>query len=87
MLIRKELTEEWKSKKLKIRETTGGCLLSLVTLFAALNMLAIVPIKEIKGERSSFKFNFSAQWLDIVQFLFPASVFSTFIFFPLRVII
>lgn len=56
--------------------------MSLVTLFAALNILKIVPITEKKRKKSSFKFNFSAQQLDIVGFLFPASVFGTFIFYP-----
>lgn len=83
MLIRqRDDRKERKSKKLKIKETTGGCLLSLVTLFAAFNMLKIVTITEKKGKKSPFKFTFSAQWLDIIGFLFPASVFSTSIFFP-----
>lgn len=52
MLIRQRADwKERKSKKLKIRETTGGCLLSLVTLFAALNILKIVPITEKREKK------------------------------------
>lgn len=79
MLIRQRGKREEKQEN-KDRETEG-CLLSLVTLFAALNMLKMVSIKE-KRKKSPFKFNFSTQWLDIVGFLLPASAFSIFIFFP-----
>lgn len=46
--------KERKSKKLKIKESTGGLLLSLVTLFAALNMLKIMPITEKKEKKFLF---------------------------------
>lgn len=52
MLIRQRADrKERKIKKIKIRETAGGCLLSLVTLFAALNMLKLCQSQKKKGKK------------------------------------